>query len=98
MVALSPVLRSRLTVMRGAERISDETTASFYQVVAGDAEGNLGENPSGAYIDELLTQPNRELYDAIRTGLGHAGAAPPDDGHHGRERPGRVRGDRAGLV
>ncbi len=70
MVALSPVLRSRLTVMRGAERISDETTASFYQVVAGDAEGNLGENPSGAYIDELLTQRDRELYDAIRTGMG----------------------------
>jgi len=70
MVALSPVLRSRLTVMKGAQRISDETSASFYQVVAGDAEGNLGENPSGAYIDELLTQRDRELYDTIRTGMG----------------------------
>jgi phage terminase large subunit-like protein len=70
MVSNSPVLRHRLTVMRGAQRISDEVSGSFYQVVAGDAEGNLGENPSGAYIDELLTQRDRELYDAIRTGMG----------------------------
>ena len=48
----------------------DETTGSFYQVVAGDAEGNLGENPSGAYIDELLTQRDRELFDTVRTGMG----------------------------
>jgi phage terminase large subunit-like protein len=70
MVAQSVVLRNRLTVMRGAERISDERTGSFYQVVAGDAEGNLGEEPSGAYIDELLTQTGRELFDTMKTSMG----------------------------
>jgi phage terminase large subunit-like protein len=70
MVAQSVVLRNRLLVTRGAERISDDKTGSFYQVVAGDAEGNLGEEPSGAYIDELLTQRGRDLFDAMRTSMG----------------------------
>ena len=45
-------------------------TASFYAVAAGDAEGNLGEEPSGAVIDELLTQRGRDLFDAMRTSMG----------------------------
>lgn len=70
MVKNNPVLRERLTVFDGGNRIVDERTGSFYQVMSGDWEGNLGENPSGAYIDELLVQPDRDLYDAIRTGMG----------------------------
>ena len=70
MVSQSPVLRSRLQVIRGAERIVDESTASFYAVAAGDAEGNLGEEPSGAVIDELLTQRGRDLFDTMRTSMG----------------------------
>lgn len=70
MVALSPVLGRRLTVTAGARRIIDERMASFFAVTAGDALGALGTGPHAAYIDELLTQPDRELYDAIRTGFG----------------------------
>jgi phage terminase large subunit-like protein len=70
MVAQNAVLRARLTVMTSADRISDERTGSFYQVSAGDAEGNLGEEPSGAVIDELLTQRNRDLFDAMKTSMG----------------------------
>jgi len=70
MVALSPVLARRLTVATAARRIVDERTASFFTVIAGDALGALGVGPHGAYLDELLTQPNRELYDALRTGFG----------------------------
>ena len=70
MVKNNPTLRERLVVYDGGNRIVDETTGSFYQVMSGDWEGNLGENPSGAYIDELLVQPDRDLYDAIRTGMG----------------------------
>jgi phage terminase large subunit-like protein len=70
MVINSPVLRTRLAVIRGAERIVDETTNSFYAVAPGDAEGNLGEEPSGAVIDELLTQKGRDLFDAMRTSMG----------------------------
>jgi phage terminase large subunit-like protein len=70
MVALSPVLASRLAVAKGARRIYDERTASFFTVLAGDALGALGTGPHAAYIDELLSQPDRELYDALRTGFG----------------------------
>jgi phage terminase large subunit-like protein len=69
MVALSPVLARRLHATR-AGRITDERTASFFAITAGDAMGALGPSPHGAYIDELLTQPNRDLYDALRTGFG----------------------------
>jgi phage terminase large subunit-like protein len=70
MTAQSPILRARLTVLVSADRISDDRTGSFYQVAAGDAEGNLGEEPSGAYIDELLTQRGRDLFDAMKTSMG----------------------------
>lgn len=70
MVALSPVLSRRLSVAKSARRIVDEHTASFFAVTAGDALGALGVGPHAAYIDELLSQPNRELYDALRTGFG----------------------------
>jgi phage terminase large subunit-like protein len=70
MVAQSKILRERLTVLIGADRISDERTGSFYQVSPADAEGNLGEEPSGAVIDELLTQRSRDLFDAMKTSMG----------------------------
>jgi phage terminase large subunit-like protein len=70
MVTLSPVLAARLGVAAGARRIYDEQTASYFVVAAGDALGALGTAPHGAYIDELLAQPDRDLYDALRTGFG----------------------------
>lgn len=70
MAELSPALSRRLDVLKGAKRIADQQTGSFFAVSAGDAMGALGPSPSGAYIDELLTQPTRDLYDAIRTGFG----------------------------
>jgi phage terminase large subunit-like protein len=70
MVQLSRLLSKRLDIARSARRITDPRTASFFAVTAGDAMGALGPSPHGAYIDELLTQPNRNLYDALRTGFG----------------------------
>jgi phage terminase large subunit-like protein len=70
MVKNSVTLTERLTIVPSAVRIVDESTGSLYSVVAGDAPGALGFDPSGAYIDELLTQVGRDLYDAIRTSFG----------------------------
>jgi phage terminase large subunit-like protein len=70
MVELSPSLRAFVDVIRSTGRLVVQQTASFLAVLPGDAPGALGLNPQGAYIDELLTQPSRELYDAIRTGFG----------------------------
>lgn len=70
MVQLSPVLAARLQVKAHAKRIVDERTASFYEVIAADAAGNLGHNPHGVVFDEILTQPSGALWDALRTGMG----------------------------
>ena len=70
MVKLSPVLSRRLRVIDHAARIVDERTGSFYEAVAADAKGNLGHNPSAVIFDEVLTQPNGELWSAMRTGMG----------------------------
>ncbi|ACU37171.1 terminase large subunit [Actinosynnema mirum] len=70
MVALSPVLSKRLVVKDHVKRIVDEKTSSFYEVIAADATGNLGHNPSGVIFDEVLTQPDGRLWDALRTGMG----------------------------
>jgi phage terminase large subunit-like protein len=38
--------------------------------VAADAAGNLGHNPHGVVFDEVLTQPNGDLWEAMKTGMG----------------------------
>lgn len=70
MVELSPLLSRRLRINRHVKRIVDERTASYYEVVAADAEGNLGHNPHGIIFDEVLTQPNDGLWNAMRTAMG----------------------------
>lgn len=70
MMQLSPVLSARLRAFEQAKRMVDETTASYYEIVAADASGNLGHNPHGIAFDEVLTQRNRLLWDAMRTGMG----------------------------
>jgi phage terminase large subunit-like protein len=70
MVELSPVLSRRLRTYRQTKRIVDDRTGSYYQVLAADAAGNLGLNPHGIIVDEVLTQPDDSLWNALRTGMG----------------------------
>lgn len=70
MVELSPVLSRRLKLFTANKRIVDERTGSYYEVVAADAAGNLGHNPHGVVFDEVLTQPNGDLWEAMKTGMG----------------------------
>lgn len=70
MVQLSPLLTSRLKINKQAKRIYDVQTGSYYEVVAADAGGNLGHNPHGIVFDEVLTQKNSDLWNAMRTGMG----------------------------
>jgi phage terminase large subunit-like protein len=70
MVKLSPVLSARLVVKDHIKRIIDERTGSYYEVVSADAAGNLGHNPHGVIFDEVLTQRDSSLWDAMRTGMG----------------------------
>jgi len=70
MVHLSTLLSSRLKINKQAKRIYDTTTGSYYEAVASDSAGNLGHNPHGIVFDEVLTQKNSDLWNAMRTGMG----------------------------
>lgn len=70
MVQLSPVLSKRLTIRAASKRIVDDRTASYYEVIAADAAGNLGHNPHGIVFDEVLAQKDDRLWHALRTGMG----------------------------
>lgn len=70
MVELSPILSKRLVTIDSKKRIIDPRTNSFYQVLPGDASGALGTNPSMVLFDEVLTQRDRGLWDAMRQGFG----------------------------
>jgi phage terminase large subunit-like protein len=70
MVKLSRVLSRRLKIYAAAKRIVDERTGSWYEIVAADAAGNLGHNPSGVVLDEVITQRDGHLWNAMRTAMG----------------------------
>lgn len=67
---LSPDLRERLAYNKNARRISDEKTASYYEVITADALGELGHNPHGFVLDEVLSQPDDQLWESLRTADG----------------------------
>ena len=72
MVQLSPVLsrRTGLRIRRHEKRIVDEATGSFYGILARDALGNLGLDPSAMLFDEVIAQPDDLLWNTMRTAMG----------------------------
>lgn len=75
MCEISPELKrlveaGKLYVLDSKKTIKWTPTDSEYVVVAADAGGNLGSNPYAVLFDEILTQPNRDLWDAFTTGQG----------------------------
>lgn len=70
MMQLSPLLSRRLKENKAARRISDAEKGSWYEVITADALGELGHNPHGFVLDEVLSQQDRSLWDAMRTAAG----------------------------
>lgn len=70
MVQLAPLLAARLKHIKNARRLVDERTGSHFEVITSDADGELGHNPHGFYLDEVLSQPDDSLWVAMRTALG----------------------------
>ncbi|MFC4333873.1 terminase large subunit [Salininema proteolyticum] len=70
MVQLSPVLAHRLRHIKSSRRLIDEQTASQFEVISADADAQLGHNPHGFYLDEVLSQPDGSLWTAMRTAVG----------------------------
>jgi phage terminase large subunit-like protein len=77
MVTLSPILARRLRVKQVNKRIVDDKTNSVYAVIAADAAGALGSNPSGVAADEILAWRDRSMWDAMRTGMGSGARRQP---------------------
>lgn len=67
---LSPQLRQRLKYNKNERRIYDEQTGSFYEVITAEALGELGHNPHGFILDEVLSQPDGSLWDALKSATG----------------------------
>lgn len=70
MAQLSEHLRDRLHYNKHSRRLIDERTNSYYEVITADALGELGHNPYGAVIDEVLAQAGPDFWQAIRTAQG----------------------------
>lgn len=70
MVALEPSLSQRLRHYKNTRRLYDEKTFSYYEVICSDPGGELGHGPHGFILDEVLTQPDGKLWDAMRTAEG----------------------------
>lgn len=70
MVRQSPELVERLEIIESLKRIIYRGQNSYYQVLSAEAYSKHGLNVHGNLFDELHTQPNRELWDVMRTGSG----------------------------
>lgn len=75
MVKLSPMLsgmlrRGEIEIIDSRKVILHIPSRSTYKVVSADAAGNLGANPHAILFDEVLAQPNEQLWDYLRQGEG----------------------------
>lgn len=70
MVRQVPELRKRSKVIETQKRIVNYRNNSFYRAIPAEAASAHGYNASTVIIDELHTQPNRELYDVLTTSTG----------------------------
>lgn len=70
MVQLSPMLSKRLRHIKNARRLVDEKTGSHYEILTADAEGELGHNPHAFNLDEVLSQPDGSMWEAMTTAAG----------------------------
>jgi len=70
MIAADPWLDAQCRVYSSAKRIETKRTGNVLQVLSSDGRRLHGHNPSTVIIDEVHTQPNRELYDALTSAFG----------------------------
>jgi phage terminase large subunit-like protein len=72
-VMRNPALDECSVCYRRSIIYNDEMTGlpkGAYKVVSADAKKKHGYNPHGVIFDELHTQPNDELWEAMKTGMG----------------------------
>ncbi|MFC1791853.1 terminase large subunit [Gemmatimonadota bacterium] len=67
MVKRLPELRAASRTIDHTKRILHPATDGFYRAISADAAGSHGFNASAVVFDELHTQRNRDLWDALLT-------------------------------
>ena len=74
MVRSSPDLTGRADILqreiRAKATIGEIVSEGFYEATSSDVASAWGGSPHGLIVDELHTQPNRDLWDALVTGMG----------------------------
>jgi phage terminase large subunit-like protein len=70
MVEADPFLDKRCKIYTSAKHIEVKKTGNVLKVISSEGRRQHGHNPSVVIIDELHTQPNRELYDALTSSFG----------------------------
>lgn len=70
MVRNSKYLSRRIDPIDSTKRLVFKQLGSFYRAIPADAGPVHGTKPATVIFDELHTQKNRDLYDALKTGQG----------------------------
>lgn len=70
MVAKSPLLRRKFTVLKSKKRIVYEDKNAYYRAIPAEPDKAHGSRPTAVLFDELHKQKNRDLWDAMKTGMG----------------------------
>lgn len=70
MIEADPYLSKQCRVYSSAKRVEARKSGNSLQVLSSDGRRLHGHNPSLVVIDEVHTQPNRELYDALTSAFG----------------------------
>ena len=68
MVRKSPALLKRLRMAPSRKELYNEESSLLYRALSADAKTKDGLNIHGLLFDELHTQPNRDLWDALKYG------------------------------
>lgn len=68
-VQVNELLSQELEVLKREIRVRSDPGAS-YVALSADVSSKHGQMPHGIVFDELHTQPNRRLFDVLRTGMG----------------------------
>lgn len=76
MVEMTPALLKRSKIMVATKRLVNYSNVGFYQVLSAEVGTKHGLNVSGLVLDELHTQPNRNLVDVLTKGSGDARTQP----------------------
>jgi phage terminase large subunit-like protein len=78
MVNQEPILSDRVQIYESyRSMVMGDDRASVFRVLSAEGETKHGMNPSAFFIDELHTQPNAVLVDALRTAMGKLSRTQP---------------------